>query len=101
MLTIAGVAAIGRRQIAGVSVSPREKEIRWRIYQQILVKRSQQVGQPVIRDDCAGLNAAWIAVLDGTPWLRCQFPLEMRVSGTALKLTLPKSSGNILKRLLS
>jgi len=80
VLMAVGVAADGRRQIAGVSVSLGEQEIHWRSFLQSLVKRGLQGVQLVISDDHAGLKAARIAVFGGIAWQRCQFHLQQNAS---------------------
>ncbi len=80
VLMAVGVAADGRRQILGVSVSLGEQEVHWRAFLQSLVKRGLQGVQLVISDDHAGLKAARTAVFGGTPWQRCQFHLQQNAS---------------------
>jgi transposase-like protein len=80
VLIAVGVAADGRRQIVGVSVSLGEQEVHWRAFLQNLVKRGLQGVQLVISDDHAGLKAARIAVFGGAPWQRCQFHLQQNAS---------------------
>jgi transposase-like protein len=80
VLMAIGVAADGRRQIVGVSISLGEQEVHWRTFLQNLVKRGLQGVQLVISDDHAGLKAARIAVFGGTPWQRCQFHLQQNAS---------------------
>lgn len=80
VLMAVGVAADGRRQILGVSVSLSEQEVHWRAFLQSLVKRGLQGVQLVISDDHAGLKAARTAVFGGTPWQRCQFHLQQNAS---------------------
>ena len=80
VLMAVGVAADGRRQILGVSVSLGEQEVHWRAFLQSLVKRGLQGMQLVISDDHAGLKAARTAVFGGTPWQRCQFHLQQNAS---------------------
>lgn len=80
VLIAVGVAADGRRQILGVSVSLGEQEIHWRAFLQSLLKRGLQGVQLVISDDHAGLQAARMAVFGGTPWQRCQFHLQQNAS---------------------
>jgi putative transposase len=76
ILIASGVAADGKRQILGVSVSLSEAEVHWRAFLKSLLARGLCGVCLIISDDHVGLKAARQAVFGSIPWQRCQFHLQ-------------------------
>jgi transposase-like protein len=66
----------GKRMILGVSCALSEAEVHWRAFLNGLKERGIGIPDLVTSDAHSGLKAALKAVLNGTPWQRCQFHLQ-------------------------
>ncbi len=60
-----------------VSCALSEAEVHWRVYLNGLKERGIGIPSLVTSDAHSGLKAALKAALNGTPWQRCQFHLQL------------------------
>ena len=66
----------GKRMVLGVSAALSEAETHWRSFLHTLKERGIGIPDSVTSDAHEGLKAALRAVMNATPWQRCQYHLQ-------------------------
>ena len=81
----------GKRMVLGVSAALSEAETHWRSFLHALKERGIGIPDTVTSDAHEGLKAALRAVLNATPWQRCQYHLQQNAQAYVPKLAMKES----------